>query len=63
MNKPEAKNGLIPVRDYAAKRLSRRGHPVSVKYIYKLISEYKTGKRAEIGFKYKEIDKAIWIVE
>lgn len=61
MNKPQANNNLIPVRDYAKTKFSRRGFPVSVQYIYKLISKHKTeGKR--IDFKYKEIDKMIWIV-
>jgi len=60
MNKPQAKNGLIPVRDYAAQRLSRRGYPVSVQYIYKLISLHKKQGK-EIEFNYKEIGKEIWI--
>lgn len=62
MNRPEAFDNLIPVRDYAANRLSRRGFPVSVKYIYKLIKDSKKqGKK--LDFEYKEIDKAIWIVK
>lgn len=61
MNKPKASDKLIPVRDYAAGRISRRGFPVSVQYVYKLISQHKQGKA--IDFNYKEIDKAIWIVK
>lgn len=61
MNKPQAKGSLIPVRDYAKTRLSRRGFPVTVQYIYKLIAANKRGK--PIDFQYKEIDKAIWIVK
>jgi hypothetical protein len=61
MNKPAATEKLIPVRDYAKTRLSRRGFPVSVQYIYKLIAAHKEGKK--IDFEYKEIDKAIWIVK
>lgn len=60
MNKPTAYNNLIPVRDFAASFISRRGFPVTVQYIYKLISEHKKNKR-DIPFKYKEIDKNIWI--
>jgi len=59
MNKPQQTGKLIPVRDYAAKRISRRGFPVTVQYIYKLIKQHKEGKA--IDFNYKEIDKAIWI--
>lgn len=62
MNKPQATKNLIPVRDFAETFISRRGYPVTVQYIYKLIKEHKeTGKA--IPFKYKEIDKAIWIVK
>jgi hypothetical protein len=61
MNKPQAKDNLIPVRDFAATYLSRRGFPVSVQYIYKLIDLHKTEGK-EIKFEYREIDKAIWIV-
>lgn len=62
MNKPEAHKGLIPVRDFAATYISRRGYPVTVQYIYKLIKEHKESGKA-ISFSYKEIDKAIWIVK
>ena len=60
MNKPKATKGLIPIRDYAKSRLSRRGFPVSVQYIYKLIALHKkTGK--ELDFEFKEVGKEIWI--
>jgi len=62
MNKPIATDKLIPVRDFAKTFYSRRGYPVTVQYIYKLIKLHKEEKRA-IPFKYKEIDKAIWIVK
>ncbi len=62
MNKPSKKGNLIPVREYANKRLSRRGYPVTVQYIYKMITLSKQGKRC-LDFEYKEIDKAIWIVD
>lgn len=62
MNKPKAQNNLIPVRDFAQTYMSRRGFPVSVQYIYKLIAEHKKGKRS-LDFQYKEIDKGIWIVK
>jgi hypothetical protein len=62
MNKPQATNKLIPVRDFAKTFYSRRGYPVTVQYIYKLIKEHKEGIRS-IPFEYKEIDKAIWIVK
>lgn len=62
MNKPQATNKLIPVRDFAKTYISKRGFPVSVQYIYKLIKEHKSGKRV-LSFEYKEIDKAIWIVK
>jgi hypothetical protein len=61
MNKPEATGELIPVRDYAKRVINRRGFPVSVQYIYKLISLHKNEGK-QINFKYKEIDKGIWIV-
>jgi hypothetical protein len=60
MNKPQANGKLIPVRDFAATYISRRGYPVSVQYIYKLIAENKNKKRI-IPFKYKEEGKQIWI--
>jgi hypothetical protein len=62
MNKPQAKQNLIPVRDFAQTFYSRRGYPVTVQYIYKLIKEHKEGKRS-LPFEYQEIDKAIWIVK
>jgi hypothetical protein len=62
MNKPQATHTLIPVRDFAKTFYSRRGYPVTVQYIYRLIKEHKEGLR-DIPFKYKEIDKAIWIVK
>lgn len=55
-----ANDELIPVRDFAASYYSRRGFPVSVQYIYKLIADSKS-KGKLIDFKYREIDKAIWI--
>jgi hypothetical protein len=62
MNKPVAHKNLIPVVDFAKTYYSRRGFPVTVQYIYKLIKAHKeTGK--DIPFKYKEIDKSIWIVK
>jgi len=62
MNKPQATSNLIPVRDFAKTYISKRGFPVTVQYIYKLIKEHKKGLR-DISFEYKEIDKAIWIVK
>ena len=64
MNKPKETDNLIPVKEYAASRISRRGMPVSVQYIYKLIKEAKTKKRP-LDFEYVEIGpkKAIWIVK
>lgn len=62
MNKPEAFKNLIPVREYAKTRISRRGFPVSTKYIYKLIAEFKRGERS-LDFKFKEIEKQIWIIK
>lgn len=60
MNKPIAFDDLIPVRDFAATYYSRRGFPVTVQYIYRLIKEHKEGTR-KLSFNYIEIDKAIWI--
>lgn len=64
MNKPEATNKLMPVRDYAAMRPSRRGGYVTPQYIYKLISEAKKGERL-LDFEYVEVGpkKTIWIVK
>jgi len=59
MNKPNATDNLIPVRDYAKGRLSRRGFPVSVQYVYKLIAQNKKGK--PIDFEYLEVGKGVWI--
>lgn len=62
MNKPKETKKLMPVREYALTRMSRRGNPVTVQYIYRLIAEAKRGER-ELDFKYQEIGpkKAIWI--
>lgn len=64
MNKPTETKILMPVKEFAKTRLSRRGNPVSVQYIYRLIQEAKEGKR-ELDFKYLEMGpkKAIWIVK
>lgn len=64
MNKPTETKKLMPVREYAKTRLSRRGNPVTVQYIYRLIQEAKDGKR-KLDFKYEEVGpkKAIWIVK
>src|SRR6516225_4044819 len=61
MNKPFAKGNLIPVRDYAATRFNRRGYPVSVQYIYKLIAENKHSGKV-LDFDYVDRGKkGIWI--
>lgn len=60
-NKPEAKDNLIPVRDYARGRYNRRGLPVTVQYIYKLITLNKS-KGKQIDFDYLEDGNQIWIV-
>lgn len=60
MNRPEIKDNLIPVREYAKTFYSRRGFPVTVQYIYKLISANKDNGK-QLPFDYVEIDKAIWI--
>jgi len=62
MNKPQETDKLMPVREYAKTVISRRGFAVTPSYIYKLIKENKEKGRA-ISFKYKEIDKQIWIVK
>lgn len=62
MNKPQPQADLIPVRDFAKTYISKRGFPVTVQYIYKLIKEHKKGERI-LPFEYKEIGKAIWIVK
>lgn len=60
MNKPQQHNGLIPIRDFASTYYSRRGFPVTVQYIYKLIRLNKTEGK-QLPFSYIEIDKGIWI--
>ncbi len=60
MNKPKETDKLLPVKDYAKTRISRRGFAVTPQYIYKLIKDHKEGKRT-LDFDYVEIDKAIWI--
>lgn len=60
MNRPEQTSELIPVRDYAQTYISRRGFPVTVQYIYKLIAANKERGKL-LPFDYIEIDKAIWI--
>lgn len=62
MNKPIATDELMPVRDYAKMRLNRKGKPVRVQYIYKLISQHKNEGKI-IDFSYREIDRTIWIVK
>ena len=64
MNKPQETDKLMPVREYAKTRISRRGCPVSPQYIYKLISEAKEGLRT-LDFDYVELGdkKTIWIVK
>jgi hypothetical protein len=64
MNKPIETDKLIPVREYAKTRISRRGTPVSVQYIYRLIAEAKRGERI-LDFDYLEVGpkKTIWIVK
>jgi len=62
MNKPQETDKLMPVREFAKTRISRRGFSVSPQYIYKLIKEHKEGTRS-LDFQYTEIDKAIWIVK
>jgi hypothetical protein len=61
MNKPVAHCDLIPVREYAPTIINRRGYPVSVQYIYKLIALHKkTGK--QLPFEYVDKGKGgIWI--
>ena len=62
MNKPEATDNLMPIRDFAETYLSRRGQPVTVSYIYRLIREHKAGTRL-LDFDYIEEGKQIWIVK
>jgi hypothetical protein len=59
MKKNETIN-LMSVHDYAQTRLSRRGHPVSVQYIYRLIALNKKEGRV-LDFDYVEIGKSIFI--
>jgi len=60
MNKPQAVGELIPVRDYAKTYINRRGYPVSVQYIYKLIALNKTEGKP-LRFDYIEDGNQIWI--
>ena len=60
MNKPIIQGDLIPVREYAKTFYSRRGFPVTVQYIYKLIAANKKHNKP-LPFNYAEIDKSIWI--
>jgi hypothetical protein len=60
MNKPQATGQLIPVRDYAKTYINRRGLPVSVQYIYKLIVLNKTEGKV-LPFQYIEDGNQIWI--
>jgi hypothetical protein len=62
MNKPKATGRLIPVRDFAQTYISRRGFPVTVQYIYKLIDANKKSGKV-LPFEYKEVEKSIWIVK
>ena len=56
---PEA--DLIPISEYAKTFISRRGFPVTVQYIYQLITQYKDGSRDSLPFEFQEIGKQIWI--
>jgi hypothetical protein len=60
MNKPKATDNLIPVRDYAKTYINRRGLPVTVQYIYKLIALNKTEGKT-LRFDYVEDGNQIWI--
>lgn len=62
MNRPQAKDNLLPVREYAKTIYNRRGFPVTVAYIYKLITLNKTTGKV-IPFEYEDKGKdGIWIV-
>lgn len=56
----------VSVEQYVASGalLSRRGKPVSVSYVYRLIRQYNKGLRAELPFRFVfsgEKDR-VWIV-
>ena len=61
MSKQQSK---ITVEQYAATIVSRRGHPVSPSYIYRLIRQHIKGQRLSVPFRY-ELEGAkdrIWIL-
>lgn len=55
----------ISVEQYAATIVSRRGHPVSPSYIYRLIRQHIKGQRTSLPFRYElEGNKdRIWILQ
>lgn len=64
MNKPQAHDNLIPVREYAKTRLNRFGEAVSNESVYKLIRQHKLNPKKKIGFEYVDKGKdGIWIVK
>lgn len=58
-----AKDELIPVSTFSETYYNRRGFPISLSYIYRLIKQHKAGERKSLPFRYKEIGQKIFIVK
>ncbi len=61
--KEQKTQDIISVAEYAEGKFNRRGFPVSVSYIYRLIREYKAGIRHNLPFEFKEIGQSIFIIK
>jgi len=59
----KGKKELIPVAEYAATNFNRRGFPISVSYLYRLIRQHKAGLRNDLPFDYEEQGQSIFIVK
>ena len=63
MAKLKEKKNRITIAEYAAKTMNRRGFPVSVSYIYRLIRQHENGERDDLKFTYEMDGQAIYIIQ
>lgn len=56
-----ANTKYISVKEYTENKFNRRGFPISESYIYRLIREYKNGKRGGLPFDFIEVKQLIRI--
>jgi hypothetical protein len=63
MAKLKEKKNRITIAEYAAITMNRRGFPVSVSYIYRLIRQHQAGLRDDLDFNYEMDGQAIYIIK